>query len=718
MTAPQSASPSGSLPPADRPRWDAALHALWCGAWVLLVARPFYAQLFLQLSYTAAAGDPHRRAGDWSAPLDDVFIHLDFARSAARGAPFEWSQGNGYSSGGTSLLYPLVLAPGYWLGFRGDRLLEFAAIVACTSTFATLLLSRRLFRGLPPLAAYLAAPFLLSIGALDWSLFSGMELALFLAAWAAAVIAWDDLVSFVPSVASPAPGAAPAAWLGLSLAILAATRPEAALIVALFSLDAARVALGRGGARSAVQTLLLAAVPAAVVVVGQAVANRLLTGDWSAAGAVVKLELNDPRLGAREIAAAWWSNVHYQVLRLTGHHVAEGLARGAPALLLPLAALALTETRRAAAFLVAQAVLWTAVVALNGQVRWQNERYTMPALAWLLLAGALGAGGLLAGAVRAPRGTRARPWTLGALTVALLGFLVVGQGPRFRDQVWFYGRASRNIRDQHVVAARRIREELPATRRVLVGDAGAIPYEADLPALDLVGLGGYPDLPFARAGRFGVGASLELLERIPSAQRPDLLAIYPGWWGDFPIWFGRPLGGVSVEGNVICGGRTKMLYAADWSSLEERPATIAPLSVGEQLVDRVDLGDILSEREHGARISGAPGHVAMRMLPVSTRASGVLWDAGRVVPPGASVTLAITGPAASRLLVRLAPAGAARLALEVDGVTAAEQQVTPAAGWVEPSLPLPPSTGPRRVVRLTVLDRELVLFHVFAVGAP
>src|SRR5215218_6857551 len=46
------------------------------------------------------------RTGPWPAPLDDVYIHFDFARSIAQGHPFEWIPGNGYSSGATSLVYP------------------------------------------------------------------------------------------------------------------------------------------------------------------------------------------------------------------------------------------------------------------------------------------------------------------------------------------------------------------------------------------------------------------------------------------------------------------------------------------------------------------------------------------------------------------------------------------------------------------------------------
>ena len=39
---------------------------------------------------------------------------------------------------------------------------------------------------------------------------------------------------------------------------------------------------------------------------------------------------------------------------------------------------------------------------MSGQVRWQNERYTMPAVAWLFTSAALGLGLLLGYFVRRP----------------------------------------------------------------------------------------------------------------------------------------------------------------------------------------------------------------------------------------------------------------------------------------------------------------------------
>src|SRR6187399_474656 len=184
-------------------RYEALAYTLIAAIITLAVASRFYGSLRLQTLHALNWAEPtafdkwvSEGRGPWSAPLDDVFIHFDFARSAARGSPFQWSEGNGYSSGGTSLLYPLLLALGYRAGLRELDLMQWAAIVACVGTFGLLLGARRLMRELPRPASYLLPFGLLSVGALNWSLFSGMEVALFLGLWALAYIAYDDLLLY------------------------------------------------------------------------------------------------------------------------------------------------------------------------------------------------------------------------------------------------------------------------------------------------------------------------------------------------------------------------------------------------------------------------------------------------------------------------------------------------------------------------------------------
>lgn len=694
------------------------LYALWAAALTLLCACRFYSSMRLQTAYSDLFFDPHsfERAaggalGPWSAPLDDVFIHFDFARQTARGHAFEWSPGAGYSSGGTSLLYPFVLVPGFWLGQSGLNLMLWAAIVACVCVFGTLLSLRRLWRGLPRATSYLLPPVLLCVGALDWSLWSGMEVALFLGLWSLAVVAWDDLC-----LAADKPGTpfAAAALFGACGLLVCATRPEG--IGALFVL--AGSALLKHRRQLPLRLVVLAALavaPACSVLVGHALANRLLTGDSTAAGALVKLEMHHPYLTRSAVIGAWWFHFKYQVLRVTQYHFSDIPWVGWSAWLIAAYALWAPRTRQVAIILWLSLLTWVSIVALNGQVRWQNERYTMPAVAWLLTSAALGLAAALAQLDRRNLRTLV-PVVCGALLSALF---LWRQAPRFREQLWFFGRASRNIYDQHVRTGRKLRDEFrPQPSRVLVGDAGAIPYISDLPALDIIGLGGFHGLPFARATRQSVAAGIELVERLSPAERPDVLAIYPSWWGDFPLWFGRRIDEVPVRGNVICGGASKVLYQPRWESLNrsEQPFSLAP---HERRVDGVDMADLVSEKSHGYALSnGATGHVLMKLLPNPTLPREDLWDAGRIVPPGVRESFTLSGLDPERpvaLIVRAAPTEPVKLEVEADPNVVKQVLLPQRDGWLEQRIELGSPGVTRLSVRLMAQTSERVLFHVWAV---
>lgn len=700
---------------------------------VLSSARLFYGALRLETEHVLLWNDPSsfdeltRGAlrSEWSAPLDDVFIHFDFARSAALGAPFEWTPGNGYSSGGTSLLYPFVLALGLHLGWEGLDLMHFAALVATVSTFAFLLSARRAFRRLTPSVALLAPLLVMSTGVLDWSLFSGMEVALFLAAFGACFVLWDDAMTALDG-GTLTRGLT--ALLGLGGLALVGVRPEAAPLLATFGLSLAYRVLRTRGVKDALVLLLLVGAPGAVIVGAHMAANEVFTGSSSAAGALAKLELHHPYMTGEQIWKSWLFFLSYQFFRLSDYHFSAIWGPGY--LIWPLALISVIDerTRRHGALLLTSVLLWTALVALNGQVRWQNERYAMPAVALVLLAAALGSAAVLdtaiasLGAQRTKTSARVVALAPAALVVLSLGAFFYFQAPRYREQVWFFGRASRNILEQHVAAGRFVGHEItPRPRRILLSDAGAIPYAAGLPAFDLIGLGGYHGLPIAEASRQGVGAAVELLGYVPASTLPDVMTLYPGWWGQFVLWFGTRLEEFPVRGNVICGGASKVVYAPDFSSLEHSDE---PLLIGatEALVDRVDVADLISERTHG--VSYFPpkqGYVTMKLLPDPRAPSRDLWDAGRVLAPGGNYTFHVA-PGSTHVLLRIAPATPAQVELQLldaSGQPRASGQpavVSPHDGWQELRLPIPGGSGagqPLRL-RLDVHEGELHLYQVFS----
>ena len=671
----------------------------------LLSARLFYGYLLQQTG------------GEWSAPLDDVFIHFDYARATARGYPFQWSEGNGYSSGNTSVLYPFVLAAGYWGGFRGEQLMVWAAIVAMVSTATFVWCAGRLFRELPAATQFLAPLAIFSVGALGWSLWSGMEVALFLGLWG--VAAWLALETADARIA----WRKGALSVGAVSVLLVTTRPEGATSVLVLGVYLALHVAHRHGLRQAASALLRVGGPPIVALAIQAIANRVFTGEVAANGAIVKLAIENPYLTRAQKLAEWRFLLDYAFDRMTLHHFGEqevrGLEKGTPWGMIPiwLAVVPFFDrrTRPGAILLWSSATLWVLLVAMNGQSRWQNERYLMPAVAWILLAAALGVGALVAPAQRARlRLARGVLGAAAALVVLALWWKV--ERIQYRDQVWFFGRASRNIRDQHVTAGRMLAALAPHPNRIMVGDAGALLYASDLPGFDLIGLGGYRDLPLARASVHGLAATLELVERMAPADRPEVMAIYPTWWPPLPTWFGTRLFAVPVRGNVICGGAEKVVYKSDWRLLDTGAAPRTKTS-GEVIVDEVDLADLVSERQHRYSFPQPEGGFAeMRVLPDPAAPELDLWDAGRRIPLDRSETMRIGGLESgrgARLLLRTVVDRASAIEVRV-GALVKRVELPVSKGWTEVSIEVPgESVTASMNVSITPRAGEWVGYHLW-----
>ncbi len=656
--------------------------------------------------------------GYWSAPLDDVFIHFDYARATARGAPFSWREGDGYSSGNTSILYPFLLAPGFLLGLRDERIMIWAAVIAATCVFGMLLVTRTVFvRTLGSqvrsrVLSYIIPPLFFGVGALDWSLWSGMEVALFLGTWALSLLALFSLIDGPANRFS-----ARASLLGLCGALMVLVRPEASTTIAAFGLAAILALRNAAPPRRLMAILVTIGAPAALVLLAQAIANRVLTGEWSANGAIVKLTINNPFLTRADKVDDYFFNLTYEVRRLIEHHFSDAIAYGFILPALAVVPLAFRSTRLIATLLWLQVISWLVIVAFNNQVRWQNERYIMPAVAWIVILACFGVALLLRDVTRR---SPIRSAVKSSLAVAAVTLWIVHQAPKMRDQVGFFARACRNIRDQHWQAGKYLVTLNP--RRVLVGDAGALMYASDKPGLDIIGLGGYHDLPFARAGINGLAASMELLERIPAGERPDFMAIYPGWWGVLSSWFAkRELARFPAEGNVICGGYEKVIYQTDWSLLGTGDA---PRNLhASRVIDDIDVADLVSESEHRYSVSGEKsGWTTMKVLPDPRARSRNLFDAGRTIFAGESESFDVFGGNAAtsaQLIFRTAPSTFSRVRLAIDGheVEDGTIQYRPGSGWFETEVELPREKLQKKF-RVTLFNDgpgEFSLYHVWLV---
>ena len=80
-------------------------------AWPIALATVLLAWLSIRNILEKTGGVP-------AVPLDDAYIHFQYARGFAAGKPLVYSPGCGPVGGATSLLWPLLLAPGYALGLR------------------------------------------------------------------------------------------------------------------------------------------------------------------------------------------------------------------------------------------------------------------------------------------------------------------------------------------------------------------------------------------------------------------------------------------------------------------------------------------------------------------------------------------------------------------------------------------------------------------------
>lgn len=598
------------------------------------VSRPasFVLALVPSLAIAAAFWVPSIPAarGWFPSPLDDVYIHFDFARALATGHPFEWIPGQGYSSGETAPLYAVILAVGHAVGFHGRWLGVWAALVAVVSVASLVRSTARVVRPLPWWSTAILAIVPLAFGVVDWALFSGMEVAPFTACVGAALVALDR--SRAP-LAERGITRERAQWiLGAWGAPLVLFRPEAAVLVAVFAVIAARGA----GARSGFAALFRVALPGALATLLVALANDLATGDPRSAGVQLKLLSSNPYLSEVDRTRAFVENlVTFYVKVLRGElSFAPALAFVLPAL--ALIALVSRRKRPVAAACVLGAVGWTLIVSWNGNAPHHNFRYYAPAIVLVAIATALGLSVIGA--------RRPRDRVVAALAAA---GVIASAATTIPRQVEHFGLATGNIRDQHIELAERI-SALPATARVLVGDAGAIPYVSHRAAIDALGLGGYRRLPFARAAVHGEPATIELLERLAPEERPTHLALYPNWFRLTTARFGVEIDRVTLAKNVICGGPTKALYRADWSALAREP--VRGQALPPNVHDELDVADVVSEEEH-AYVSPAPngGWTTLDVL-------GGRFDGGRIIPAGG----------AESFVVRGAPAGRARVVVRTD----------------------------------------------------
>jgi hypothetical protein len=438
--------------------------------------------------------------GQWSVPVDDTYIHLQYARSIVKGHPFQYHRGDGYSTGSTSPLYAVLLAPFVAVELDGTRAVPVTLLLGGVWLALTFLLLLRLGRQLgSPLAGWAAAALSCTWGFVWICYFGGMETGLWVTlilAAASSFVAWSRQ-------ADPRPRS----WTMISAGLLPLVRPEGLfLLVALLTVVAWRLWRRSATSRSAWLRWSLVLLPTALYYL----VNLILTGRFSTAGMVSKSLLHAPYLGAAEKASRFFDQF-LETLRLF-------LAGGDPLYLnlwvtLPgltaLAALAVHEWARRSRgprlLLCGWAIIALLAASMHNIRITHWTRYYLPGFVLVLL----GTGFAIAWLARGLR----RRW----LGVGAVAALLLVQAEQTQRWIKVYRRDVSAIHNKQAAGARAVMR-LPVSARVLVCDAGAIPYFSRRWTFDIVGL----TTPLRwNYFRNGVGSRFELFERLPPERRPE-----------------------------------------------------------------------------------------------------------------------------------------------------------------------------------------------------
>ncbi len=616
--------------------------------------------------------------GDLVMPLDDVYIHFQYARQMAAGQPYIYNPGLPATSGATSFFYPYVLAIGYLIGFQGLNLGLWAMAIGVVAMVCAMWLVYKLVMllGMGDWLAVLVAVAFGVDGPVAWHFMSGMETGL------AMLFTLGTLYSVMKIVTEGS---------GLRVFILWATalvliRPEGGLLAVIAVVIVWWVRRkGRGfvsgkpvqasSARRWVQAGLVIPVLAVGV---QPLVNWLLTGSAVASGNAAKSILGS--------VPFYWDDV---IRRIIGNFVqiwvefGTGISPHEGLYIMPLLLvvaligigllLARLELRAIGVMLVLWLLIGTAMLATLDTVFWHFKRYQMPFMALLFPLAGWGIGVVVSYKGRIPflpkrhkefreeikvnvteyseplpqpspvyRGgsstreknlQQSKDWVQ-ALRYVIIGMMLVVAGVT-SVQFWrYYGLNVGYVYAQPLQMARWLEANTPKDAVVAVHDVGMMRYMGGRTTLDIVGL---TTKGAADYWRNGPGAVAEFLMN----EKPDYIASYGyghgyglGMIADTDI-YGKPLVGFPVEldnnANVALAANFQGIYKPDWGAINLAEALALQPSICDNYfpqcsdpppnhvyalaADFIDVGNLKDEAKHNYQWAD---HVPLIGFPTET----------------------------------------------------------------------------------------------------
>ncbi len=469
-------------------------------------------------------------AGQGGVPLDDAWIHFQFARNLARGDGLSFNPGQP-TSGSTAPLWTFLLAAIYPLGGFPVAGQVLSGVCFLFTLVAAYRLSQRLTG--ERWAAGLTGAVVAVNGRMVWAGLSALETCLF---------AGLSLCAIDAHLTDRAAGRyRPGTILLFGLAAL--SRPEGYLLFALAGADFA-YSLWRGGySRSALVgrllRLLLAAALFAVVVA------PYLLFSWRTSGHLLP-------------------NTYHAKATVTGHPDWSFLSVTAQYLildnpfLLPFFVLGVGLLYARASLLSLWSVGLPVVYAFLHAIPYQHGRYLMPLIPCNAVVGVVGLWEMRRLILRRGGRWRAR---IGRWGVVIGLLIVAGSAWRLPEMARLYAWNVDNINQMHVGIGHWVDEHVPPGAVLALNDIGAITYVSERPVVDLAGLITPEVVPILRRP----DRDAQLIDFM-AGRGVEYVIIFPNW---FPGLAERedvltPVHQVTLERRTIGGGERMVVYQAHW----------------------------------------------------------------------------------------------------------------------------------------------------------
>ncbi|MEK7477335.1 MAG: hypothetical protein AAB152_17065 [Candidatus Coatesbacteria bacterium] len=618
---------------------------------VAMVAWGLLAVALAGAAWTAVFAYTH---GRMTAPLDDVYITLAYARNWAHGLPFRFLAGDPPSTGSTSLLYTWLLVPlAAAAGTHEGILLAGLYLLNATILWGTCLVAWRIAsRLMEPWLAHASVLAVALCGHVVWGFFCGLDTGL---ACLAVLLLWDRW-SLVAADRTPRWWVMP----GVVSIATALTRPEGGI----WTMGAALASFGPASLLRTPRRMLTVMAIVVAAFTAASVFSLAVTGSpvgssgwaktawasplvpWSAAASGSARYLVDTAKGLWMGSYPSEAEVGTAGNGQSENEVIWAFPPGALLLFvfgcifLPGGAREVTAVGGAI-----WSLGWLAAAGLL-PVGWHHHRYLIPLFPVFIL---LSFSGIARVAQAFPEAWR-RPLVRG-----LAGAWIAFELPGLSQSFLFVGHGAESYSAHHRVMAERL-ANMAEPGAVGATDVGILGYFSGRRVIDLKGLTAPWLFP---ATSYGWGSLYDVFKRMPAAERPRFLALHPGRADTNAEQLQRA--GILHERLSIPHPRLDtwfVLFDIAWG--EPGPA---PTLRGWKLVDELDCGDPGSEAAHGYRVMArSPGGIPFNSLQVRTDSvlNRVIGDGGWVTSGGEAFDVRATAGRPLLVMMRtFAPRGSA-----------------------------------------------------------